>query len=268
MKGKAGWIVAISAFCVGIALITVGVFMGGSTQAYINLGFFTGNLQENETLISFEGRSRVASYEEIELDEVKVIFCGANLADINIIKSDRAYISHNISNLDFEITDGNIINLFEKNNNDFTFNIGIFTGFINEKPEINIYVTDELEFISVKSDVGNTNIEGVTVKKIEINNNLGVIKLDSVKTEVANINLDMGNLEMNNFEVSEEGKFSNNMGNIDLELVGAFGDFTIIDNVSLGESNIDTSGVEETEKEKAVIHATTEVGNINIKFTQ
>ncbi len=266
MKSKMIWIISAVLFCTGTAFITIGFLMGGSTQAYIRTDFFTGNRQEEGSFISFAGRN--TEFEEIELDDVSAIFCGGDLVDINIIKSDRSYISHNVSNFDFEISDENIIYAFDRDNNNSLFNIGIFSGFGSQKSEINIYVADELEYIDVKAEVGSVKLVDLTVKELIIDSNLGDVQIDSLKTNTANIGLDLGNLEMKNFEILEEGEFLSNLGNIELELVGAVGDFTIIDNVSLGSSNVDTSGADETGRDKAVIHAEAQLGNIDIDFTE
>ncbi len=268
MKSKIAWIIAAVAFCFGVIFVSAGVLMGGSTHASINTGFFTGDREEGASFISFYDPSEVADVGEIELDDVKSIAFTGDMAKINIIKSDKSYIKHNDQSLKVSLKEDGTLELSSESNKKGYISIGFFTGFSPENTRIDIYVANDLEFIDIQTNMGDVEISDLVIKDFYSTSNLGNIELSNCEINNAEIHMDLGNLEMNDCNIIEIGDFSSNMGNIEMKLVGARGDYIIDTSVNLGKSDIDSGDAAETGKEKAFINVTANLGNIEIDFTK
>lgn len=185
-----------------IAIIFIIVGLGISTYAYFNSGWSTFNFNTKYGSVGF-GSFEMNNHQEYNnsnsatLDSFSSLNIDLNYADLKIEKSDSQ---------DFKID----IN-YKNENSKVTHEIKNGTLFIsdnyfnkakhhNNRNEIIIYIPEEVKITNLKSysDYGETKINYLNAERIEIENNMGSIKIENSIFTNSEIDLDMGEFIANN----------------------------------------------------------------------
>lgn len=185
-----------------IAIIFIVVGLGVTTYAYFDSGWSTFNFNTkygNVGLGSFEmnNHHEYSNSNSTTLDSFKSLNIDLNYADLKIEKSDSQDFKIDInyknenSKVTHEIRNGTLFisdNYFKKAN------------YRNNRNEIIVYIPTEAIITNLKSysDYGETKINYLNAEKIEIENNMGSIKIENSIFTNSDIDLDMGEFIANN----------------------------------------------------------------------
>lgn len=227
----------------------------GVTLISFGVGFLSLRLKESYSVNINEGKNysininkpwlhnRNGKYKKIDerdsipLDGIEEIHIDVDIASINIISEDRKDLSlhyygtiseHIKTDLNTRVAGKSLMveakaneskNLNKSNNIDLHLDIIIPASYKdNLSLKANLGSTNieglELDKIYLKGELGDINVNNSTFKELDINSSLGKIDIDNVISKENKLNADLGSIEVKNLKGFLDAR--TNLGSIDL----------------------------------------------------
>ncbi|MGM0524271.1 MAG: DUF4097 family beta strand repeat-containing protein [Bacillota bacterium] len=123
-----------------------------------------------------------------------------------------------------------------------SFNLSRFNLFGNNRPQLTIALPDEVyNRLDIKLAVGEIEIDGIRVDKLTAENNVGAVTVSSAKTKTADVDVNIGQISINNG--TGAWTTTTDIGEINLQLLSFEEDIRA--EVALGAINIVTEALPE-----------------------
>ena len=156
-------------------------------------------------------QDRTKKIEDRIYKEINKIIVESDTADINFYKSDdenvRAIVYGTSKDVVKLIEGTKYLTVSKETNSKICL--------LNCKNEIDLYVPDDFEKIEINSKTGNITIEEVSIKNIDISNDVGNVVID--KTNAVNINSNVGDISINTINATNNSSIKTETGNITID---------------------------------------------------
>lgn len=157
-------------------------------------------------------QDRTRKLEDRKYKEISKISIDSDTANVNLYKSNDENVRVVVYG-----TKKDTVQLIEGTK---TLDISKITGnktcILNCKNQIDLYIPETVEQISVKSDVGNIDSE-VDLKSISINSNVGNININ--KVNVLNITTNTGNVNIKEINATNNSSIKTEVGNVKIDTI-------------------------------------------------
>lgn len=190
-------------------------------------------------------------------DEIKNIEIDNNAGDITIknstdgkIRVTASGITENEFSAEADGSTLNISNKIETRRDFFIF------GAIKNDIDMVLYLPEGLESLNIKSSFGDVEIENKLITNLTIDNDMGNIEAERLGGSF-DLNTNMGNIEIEEINITADSKATTNMGNIDIEKTN---EINIYAKTSMGDSDVKDN----TPTADIILTAETDMGNIEI----
>ena len=188
--------------------------------------------------------------EDRKYKDINEIIIDSDVANITFYKSEDDYtkvVIYGLKSDKVELIEGS---------NELNINKHGKSGFclINCENKIDIYLANDLDSLSITTDVGNVNTKKININSLNIKSDVGNIDVGS--TNVVNITTNVGNVSINEIKGNGNSSIKTDVGNINIDKIN---NLKIESNVDIGNNDIVNSDGEYTLKLE------TNVGSIKVK---
>ncbi|MDQ0359965.1 DUF4097 family beta strand repeat-containing protein [Breznakia pachnodae] len=253
-------IVACVFLVLGIGILSVGVVQGG------NVHFKQQRFGPVSTVVFTDKKASKNNDTYTSDNKVTSIELDADLGDITFEKGDE--FSVEFKNFD----DGEVS--FKDDNGDITIDTGVksisisLAGFDNADRRIIVTVPESCKEIEIDANLGSVKLSNLTLDKLDVKVDLGSIDATGINIRKGDFNLNLGDLDFEG-NVSEELKADADLGSIDILLNKTRSDYSYDLKTDLGNVSIEGSSHHEykdSNGSKPLIKGKASLGDIDIDF--
>lgn len=256
------FIISVILIISGIIIATIG-FQGGGRLSVQKIHF--GPLNTLTWSDSQKSNSDQNTYTSDH--EVTSISVDSSIADIKLVQGDKFSIktkSISTEDIDFNDDNGNIH--FDSSDDDnWNFSLGFND---NEQRTITITVPETCKKIEISGNVGDIKVENIKSDILDLDMDTGNIKVEKTTFKDGNIEINVGDFKM-------DGSFTNSLetkidiGDIRLTLTGSVDDYRYDLNSDIGDVRVNEESYGSTNKnnhETPSLNARINVGDIRVNF--
>ncbi|MDF9825124.1 hypothetical protein M2475_001591 [Breznakia sp. PF5-3] len=250
---------------VGIVITTIGISQGGMIYAK------QYRLGPVSTTGWSDGKNFRDSKTYTTKSSVKSINIEADAGEVYIKEADKFSIevkNYDVKAIEFKDNDGDI-SLSTGNQEIVIFPFTFWDDDSYER-KITIYVPKSCKSLEVDADLGNVEMNDISIDNLSLSLNLGSLEAKNIKVKTGKLDLDLGDAEFSG-DFKESLVITNNLGSIDITLAGSIDDYGYSLDTDLGEISIGGNSYhshKDNNGGKRLLKADADLGEINVFFNK